>query len=119
MPQSFFIWAEECAAILSNDPAVMKETALYLRINMFSEPFMAFSLILGGGLQGAGDTRGSMAVIITAMWAVRLPLAVVLAFYFNLGSLGVWSAMVISMIVQGILMSVRFYRGTWKSITLD
>jgi putative MATE family efflux protein len=114
-----FIWAEECAALLSSDPAVMKETTLYLRINMFSEPFMAFSLILGGGLQGAGDTRGSMAVIITAMWAVRLPLAVVLAFFFNLGSVGVWSAMVISMIVQGILMSVRFYRGAWKSITFD
>jgi putative MATE family efflux protein len=114
-----FIWAEECAAFLSNDPAVMKETTLYLRINMFSEPFMAFSLILGGGLQGAGDTRGSMAVIITAMWAVRLPLAVLLAFFFNLGSVGVWSAMVISMIVQGILMSARFYRGTWKSITFD
>ena len=114
-----FIWAEECASLLSNDPAVMKETTLYLRINMFSEPFMAFSLILGGGLQGAGDTRGSMAVIITAMWAVRLPLAVLLAFFFNLGSVGVWSAMVISMIVQGFLMSVRFYRGNWKSITFD
>jgi len=114
-----FIWAEEWASFLSNDPAVMKETALYLRINMFSEPFMAFSLILGGGLQGAGDTRGSMVVIITGMWAVRLPLAVFLAFFLNLGSVGVWSAMVISMVVQGILMSARFYRGTWKSITFD
>jgi putative MATE family efflux protein len=114
-----FICAEDCASFLSNDPAVIKETILYLRINMFSEPFMAFSLILGGGLQGAGDTRGSMAVIITAMWAVRLPLAALLAFAFNLGSVGVWSAMVISMVVQGILMSVRFYRGTWKSITFD
>jgi putative MATE family efflux protein len=114
-----FIWADECAAFLSNDPAVMKETALYLKINMFSEPFMAFSLILAGGLQGAGDTRGSMAVVIIAMWAIRLPLAALFAFTFNLGSVGVWSAMVISMSVQGILMSIRFYRGSWKSITLD
>ena len=86
-----FIWAEECASLLTDDPAVLKETTWYLRINMFSEPFMAFSLILGGGLQGAGDTRGSMIVIIIAMWTVRLPLAALLAFTFDLGSIGVWS----------------------------
>jgi len=114
-----FIWAEECASLLTDDPAVLKETTWYLRINMFSEPFMAFSLILGGGLQGAGDTRGSMMVIILGMWTIRLPLAALLAFTFDLGSIGVWSAMVISMMVQGSLMAVRFYKGSWKTITLD
>lgn len=114
-----FFWAEECASLLTDDPAVLKETTWYLRINMFSEPFMAFSLILGGGLQGAGDTRGSMTVIIIGMWTVRLPLAALLAFTFDLGSIGVWSAMVISMMVQGVLMAVRFYKGSWKTITLD
>ena len=86
---------------------------------MFSEPFMALSLILGGGLQGAGDTRGSMMVIIIGMWTVRLPLAVLLAITLDLGAVGVWYGMVISMIVQGILMAVRFYRGNWKRITFD
>jgi putative MATE family efflux protein len=114
-----FIWAEECASFLTDDPSVLKETTWYLRINMFSEPFMALSLILGGGLQGAGDTRGSMMVIIIGMWTVRLPLAALLAFTFDLGSIGVWSAMVMSMIVQGILMAVRFHRGNWKTITFD
>ena len=114
-----YIWAEECASLLTNDPAVLKETARYLRINMFSEPFMALSLILGGGLQGAGDTRGSMMVIIIGMWTVRLPLAVLLAITLDLGTVGVWYAMVISMLVQGILMAVRFYRGNWKRITFD
>lgn len=114
-----FYWAEECAALLSNDPAVLDETTRYLRISMFSEPFMALSLILGGGLQGAGDTRGSMRVIIIAMWMVRLPLAALLALALDFGAGGVWFAMVISMVVQGTLMSLRFYKGKWKSITFD
>ncbi len=114
-----FFWAEECASFLTDDPAVLEETTRYLRINMFSEPFMALSLILGGGLQGAGDTRGSMMVIIIGMWTVRLPLAALLAITFDLGAAGVWCAMVISMIVQGTLMSLRFHKGHWKTISFD
>ncbi len=77
---------------------------------------MALSLILGGGLQGAGDTKGSMKVIITGMWVVRLPLAFVLAFVLGYGARGVWIAMLVSMVVQGILMALRFYKGDWKTI---
>ena len=114
-----FLWAEECAALLTRDPAVRAETTRYLQINMFSEPFMALSLILGGGLQGAGDTKGTMKVIITGMWVVRLPLAFVLAFVLGYGARGVWIAMLVSMVVQGILMALRFYKGDWKTIRLN
>ena len=86
---------------------------------MFSEPFMALSLTLAGGLQGAGDTKGTMQVIIVGMWLVRLPLAFLLALVLDFGAQGVWIAMLISMIIQGILMSWRFYRGRWKNIILD
>ena len=113
-----FIWAEQCAALLTHDPAVRAETTRYLKINMFSEPFMALSLILGGGLQGAGDTRGTMKVIITGMWFVRLPLAFVLAFVLEYGARGVWIAMLVSMVVQGTLMALRFYKGDWKKLPL-
>lgn len=114
-----FAWAEQCAALLTHDPAVRAETTWYLKINMFSEPFMALSLILGGGLQGAGDTKGTMKVIITGMWIVRLPLAFFLAFVLGYGARGVWIAMLVSMIVQGILMALRFYKGDWRKIRLN
>lgn len=114
-----FVWAEQCAALLTRDPAVRAETTRYLKINMFSEPFMALSLILGGGLQGAGDTKGTMKVIITGMWVIRLPLAFVLAFVLGYGAPGVWIAMLVSMIVQGTLMALRFYKGDWKTILLN
>ena len=114
-----FLGADQCAGILTRDPAVRAETTRYLKINMLSEPFMALSLILGGGLQGAGDTKGTMKVIITGMWVVRLPLAFVLAFVLGYGAPGVWLAMLVSMVVQGILMALRFYKGDWKTILLN
>jgi MATE family multidrug resistance protein len=114
-----FIWAENIASTVTNNPAVLAETTRYLRINMLSEPFMAMSSILGGGLQGAGDTRGAMWVIIVAMWFIRLPLAYVAALVLHYGATGVWVAMIISMAVQGLLMARRFHKGRWKTFRVD
>ncbi len=83
---------------------------------MLSEPFMALSVILGGCLQGAGDTKGAMLVIVAALWLVRLPLAYILAVVAGYGAPGVWTAMVMSMCFQGIVMTLRFRRGNWKTL---
>ncbi len=118
MAMVIFIWAKHFASFLSAEQAVINETARYLRFNMLSEPFMALSTILGGSLQGAGDTRGTMWIIIFSMWLIRLPLAALFALTLNYGAAGVWTAMVASMTLQGLLMSWRFRRGGWKKLEL-
>ena len=114
-----FIWAESFASILTGEPPVLAETARYIRFNMLSETFLALSTVMGGGLQGAGDTRGTMWVIIISMWLIRLPLASFLALSMGFGAPGVWSAMVISMICQGIMMAWWFHQGKWKKLALQ
>ncbi len=114
-----FIWAEGFASILTGEPSVLAETTRYIRFNMLSEPFLALSTVMGGGLQGAGDTKGTMWVIIISMWLIRLPLASFLALFMGFGAPGVWSAMVISMICQGIMMAWWFHRGKWKRLKLQ
>jgi MATE family multidrug resistance protein len=116
---SIFIGAGYLASLLAKQPAVLAETTRYLRIMMFSEPFMALSLILGGGLQGAGDTKGNMWVIVISMWLIRLPLASVLALVLRYGAVGVWVAMITSMTTQGILMARRFHQGQWKYLRVE
>jgi multidrug resistance protein, MATE family len=114
-----FIRAEAFAALVARDPAVLEETARYLRYNMIGQPFIALSMSLAGGLQGAGDTRGTMWVIVIAMWLIRLPLAWMLAFPLGYGAEGVWAAMVASMTCQGLLMARRFRGGKWKELKLE
>jgi len=114
-----FIWAERLASILTGDPAVVAETANYLRFNMIAEPFLAVSTVMGGGLQGAGDTRGTMWVIIISMWLIRLPLASFLSFVAGWGATGVWTAMLVSMICQSAMMAWWFRRGRWKKLKLQ
>ena len=114
MALPIFIWAGAISAPVAKDPQVLDETVRYLRIMMLSEPFLALSIILGGCLQGAGDTKGAMLVIVSALWIIRLPLAYLLAFVAGYGAFGVWIAMAISMCFQGIAMTVRFRNGRWK-----
>ncbi|HMK44192.1 MAG TPA: MATE family efflux transporter [Dissulfurispiraceae bacterium] len=118
MALGFFVGAEVVAATLARNEAVLEETARYLRYNMVAEPFMAVSAVLGGGMQGAGDTRGTMWVIIVAMWIIRLPLAVMLTQVFAYGATGIWMAMVASMLLQGLLMIRRFRSGVWRSASV-
>lgn len=116
MAFAVFWWADAISKPVAGDQYVHAETVRYLRIMMLSEPLMALSLILGGCLQGAGDTRGTMTVIVATLWIVRMPLAYVLAVSAGYGALGVWIAMVVSMYCQGIAMTVRFRAGRWKEI---
>jgi MATE family multidrug resistance protein len=114
-----FVFADRFASVLTSSEGVLAETARYLRFNMLSEPFMALSAVLGGALQGAGDTRGTMWVIVIAMWFIRLPLAWLFALKLHYGATGVWIAMITSMAVQGILMTMRFSRGRWKDLRVE
>lgn len=111
-----FIFAPDLAGLVTNDPEVALETVSYLRLNMLVEPFMAMSVIMGGALQGAGDTKGVMLNVFAGMWLVRLPLAYLLAISAGLGPLGAWIAMITSMTIQGILMGIRFKNSRWKHI---
>ena len=113
-----FIYSMPLAKAISPDPDVQYLTHLYLRFNMISQPFMAIGVCLGGALEGAGDTVGTMKVVLGALWAIRIPLAIVLALATPLGATGVWAAMVASMILQGVIMAIRFKRGRWKEIVL-
>ncbi|RJR15380.1 MAG: MATE family efflux transporter [Nitrospiraceae bacterium] len=118
MALPLFIWAGPVSSPIAKDTQVLDETVRYIRISMLSEPFMAISVILGGCLMGAGDTKGAMLVIVSTLWIIRLPLAYFLAITAGYGAFGVWMAMIISMFFQGIAMTARFRYGNWKELRL-
>ena len=85
--------ARQIASFLSNNSIVINESVKYIYIALLFEPVMALGIILGGGLYGAGDTKGVMMIMAFAVWVVRLPLAYLLGIYFGLGAVAVWWAM--------------------------
>lgn len=100
-------------SLLSKNDIVIREGVHYLYISMISEPFMAWGIILGGGLNGAGDTRGVMIRVALPLWLVRIPLAYVLVTVFGYGPAAVWWSMNVSQIVQAVWMYRRYAQRAW------
>jgi MATE family multidrug resistance protein len=80
-------------SFLSTNEIVIHESMKYIYISMISEPFMAWGLILGGGLNGAGDTKSVMLRVALSLWLVRIPLSYAFVTLFGFGPASVWWSM--------------------------
>lgn len=97
--------------ILSPDPEIIALGAMALRVAAFAEPLYGASLAASGVFRGAGDTLVPSCMNFFSMWAVRLPLAALLA--PRLGLRGVWVAMCVELCVRGGLCLIRLARKGW------
>ncbi len=110
----FYVFATPFAHIFTHDARVVPLAVSYLRISAFSEPFLAFGMILVGALNGAGDTKAPALVSVVTMWGVRLPFAYLLAQSWHYGTVGAWWAMAASTMLGGVAALWLFKRGEWK-----
>ncbi|MNX71354.1 MATE family multidrug exporter [compost metagenome] len=113
-----FIGAEALASLFTSDPRVITQTGDYLRIQAISEPFLAIATVLSGALQGAGSTRSPLFIALGTQFAIGLPLAYLLAQPLGLGAAGVWWALALSNVSQGVLVYWWFQRGKWRHKTV-
>ncbi len=100
-------------SFLSGNEIVIHESTKYLYISMISEPFMAWGIILAGGLNGAGDTRSVLTRVAISVWLVRIPLSIIFVILFRFGAVSVWWSMNLSQFVQALLISKRYFSKEW------
>jgi len=101
------------AFLLSDNQVVIEECIKYIYISLIFEPFMAWGIILGGGLNGAGDTKSVMLIVTGTLWFIRIPLAFFLGISAGFGPVGIWWAMNASIFVQAVFMSKRYFARKW------
>jgi putative MATE family efflux protein len=106
-----FVLAYQFAAIFTHDPAVIAESAHYLRIAAISTLFSGAELVLEGSLGGAGDTLPPM-LTSTTITALRIPLAAWAAMHW--GTAGIWWTISLTAIARGVAMMVLWRSGHWK-----
>jgi Na+-driven multidrug efflux pump len=101
------------APFLSDHPVVIQESVRYIYISMISEPFMAWGMILGGGLSGAGDTRSVLLRVGLSLWLIRIPLCYLAVIQLGLGPKWVWWSMNLSQMIQAIWIFKRYLSKEW------
>ncbi|MEG2455998.1 MAG: MATE family efflux transporter, partial [Oscillospiraceae bacterium] len=80
-----FLLARPLASLFNSDPRVVDEAARVLKIVSVCEPFFAVSIILTGALRGVRDVRFPVGVSLVCMWGVRIVLAPIFVFGFQMG----------------------------------
>ncbi len=104
---------QELAELFTQDEKVIYNIRWYLIFNIFSTPFTIGTMVLSGIMTGAGATIYSLIFNTSGVWLIRLPLAYLLAHSFDMGSKGVYLAMLISTLYQCSTMLYVFYRRPW------
>jgi putative MATE family efflux protein len=111
-----FLFPEAFLHLFTRDEEVVELGVIYLRLVAISQPALALTFVLAGGLNGAGDTRWVMYTTVFGLWFFRLPLAYLLGVTAGLGVLGAWVAMVVDIFARSLALAYRFRSKKWMAI---
>lgn len=102
---------ERFASLFTTDPAVIAESANYLRIAAISQLAICAEVVLEGALGGAGHTLAPM-LASTSITAARIPLAAWSAVHW--GPTGIWWVITLTAMGRAIAMLWLWRAGGWK-----
>ncbi|WP_035478968.1 MATE family efflux transporter [Gelidibacter mesophilus] len=110
-----FLVAEPLTAFfIPDDPQVIQDGALFIKIMSVSFGFLGLQQVMNGTFNGAGFTKASMLISIMSLWVVRFPLAYILSYKLDMGPTGIWWSFPISNLIAGIVAFAYFKTGYWK-----
>ena len=111
----YLVAPELLMSLFSNDPQVIAAGVAILRLVALYQVFDAAAIVLGGSLNGAGDTTYTMLMRLVFAWGLFLPLAYVLAFPLGGGVRGAWAGAMVYLAGLGLVYFLRFRSGRWKT----
>ena len=105
--------AEPLVRCFARDPEVVRIGVQYLRVVSPFYPAVAFGIILGRALNGAGDSLAPMTITAISLWGIQFPAALLLARAVEPPTLGIWLAIAAGNVAHALLIAWRFHRGAW------
>jgi putative MATE family efflux protein len=112
----FFFFPYALLRALTDDHAVIALGGLFLKIVAAAQIPLAITMVLAGSLRGAGDTGYILGATIAGMWGVRVPAALLGAFWLHLGIGYIWCAMVGDWFLRMGLLVLRYRSERWREI---
>ncbi|MCX6156648.1 MAG: MATE family efflux transporter [Ignavibacteriota bacterium] len=107
-----FIFSADVARIFINDADVINAASVYNKIAASVLIFSAAEVILSGAFSGAGDSLPP-AIVGLPMNALRIPLTALFSMLWGLN--GIWIAICSTVILKGIIITIWFRLGRWKT----
>lgn len=114
----FLAGAEVIISVFTKDPGIAGYAVDALRIISTGYIFYGIGMVMINAFNGAGDTWTPTWISLFGFWVVQIPLAYLLAKYFELGPLGVFIAIPVGETVVTIVAYILFRRGKWKLVKI-
>jgi len=114
----FLIFPKPIIGLFTEEPGVSAYAVQSLRIIGSGYIFYGIGMVMIQALNGAGDTRTPTWINFAGFWMVQIPLAWLLASYFDLGPIGVFIAIPAAESLVAILAWYYFRRGRWKEVQI-
>lgn len=80
--------------------------------------FMCWYSVLCGVFNGAGYTKYTFILGILRLWVFRIPLILLFQRISDWGITGIWIAMILSNVMEGIAAQWMYFRGGWLNSTI-
>jgi len=87
---------EPLAKVFLEDPAAIDLTVKYMFYLIVGLPLMAIFQTFIGTYNGTGHTKYTFIIGVTRLWILRIPLILIFKYFTNMGSSGIWTAMLLS-----------------------
>lgn len=110
----FFSLAYQIMGVFNKDQEVVSLGVQYIRITTPFYIFIAFGIVLNRALAGAGDTIVPMIITLLTLWGFQIPMALFLSRTTPPGVTGVWWAIALASVLNGLLMLGWFEIGRWR-----
>lgn len=114
----FFFFGPQIVGLYSNDPMIIKNASIALKIIALVQPFQSSQLILAGGLRGAGDTFWPLAGTFVGVFLFRVVLAYIFVNIMGYGLVGAWLAVFADQFIRWLFVYLRYKTGKWKYIKI-
>ena len=98
-----------------NEPEVVKNGILSLRVISLGFLFYAMGMVMVQGLNGSGDTITPTKINFVCFWLVEIPLAYLMAITLNMGLLGACLSIIIAESMLSLAGLYYFKKGKWKT----
>ncbi len=111
-----FLAANYLTTFFTNDAQVREVATRSLRILSAGYIFYGIGMVMMSAFNGAGDTWTTTRVNFFGFWLVQIPIAYLMAKYFEMGITGVFLAVPISETGMAIASFFLFRTGKWKKV---
>ncbi|MGN0500151.1 MAG: MATE family efflux transporter [Ruminococcus sp.] len=98
----------------TEDAAVVRLASEMMFIAIFLEIGRTTNIVVINSMKAAGDVKFPTILAIFSMWGISVLLAYALGIVLGMGLAGVWIGMACDEIFRGIVVFIRWKRGTWR-----